>query len=61
VSSFIFGSWTIKGDRIEEKTNQFNFNSFWSVTIAFFIAEIVNKTQLATVTLAAEFNAVFPV
>ncbi len=61
VSFLIVGLWTIKCDRLEEKTNRFNFSSFWSVTIAFFLAEMADNTQLATVKLVAEFNSVVPV
>jgi putative Ca2+/H+ antiporter (TMEM165/GDT1 family) len=61
-ASFIFfGLWTIRGDKLENEDRRFNFNPFWTVTIAFFIAEMGDKTQLATVALAAEFNTVVPV
>ena len=37
------------------------YGPFWTVAIAFFIAEMGDKTQLATVALAAQFNAIIPV
>jgi len=36
------------------------FLPFWTVAIAFFFAEMGDKTQLATVTLAAKFQSVIP-
>jgi putative Ca2+/H+ antiporter (TMEM165/GDT1 family) len=60
-SFILFGLWTIRGDRLEDEDKRFNFNPFWTVTTAFFLAEMGDKTQLATVALAAEFNTVVPV
>jgi len=61
VSFIIFGLWTIRGDKLEDEDKRFSFNPFWTVAIAFFIAEMGDKTQLATVALAAEFNTIVPV
>jgi putative Ca2+/H+ antiporter (TMEM165/GDT1 family) len=61
LSFIIFGLWTIRGDKLEDEDKRFNFSPFWTVTAAFFIAEMGDKTQLATVALAAEFNAIVPV
>ncbi len=60
-SFILFGLWTIRGDELHDEDKQFNFNPFWTVTVAFFFAEMGDKTQLATVALAAEFNTVMPV
>ncbi len=60
-SFIIFGLWTIRGDTLEGEDKRFNFSPFWTVAIAFFIAEMGDKTQLATVALAAEFNTIVPV
>ena len=61
-ASFIFfGLWTIRGDELDEEDKRFHFNPFWTVTLAFFLAEMGDKTQLATVALAAEFNTIVPV
>ena len=61
-ASFIFfGLWTIRGDKLEGEDKKFSFSPFWTVAIAFFFAEMGDKTQLATVALAAKFQTVFPV
>ncbi len=60
-SFILFGLWTIRGDDLHDEDKRFNFGPFWTVTIAFFAAEMGDKTQLATVALAAEFNTVVPV
>jgi putative Ca2+/H+ antiporter (TMEM165/GDT1 family) len=61
VSFILFGLWTIRGDTLGEEDKRFNFSPFWTVTVAFFLAEMGDKTQLATVALAAEFNSIVPV
>jgi putative Ca2+/H+ antiporter (TMEM165/GDT1 family) len=60
--SFIaFGLWTIRGDELGDEAKKDKFNPFWTVAIAFFIAEMGDKTQLATIALAAKYQTVFPV
>lgn len=59
-SSFVlFGLWTIRGDRLEGEDERFRFSPFWTVAVAFFIAEMGDKTQLATVSLAVKYNSVW--
>lgn len=61
-SFIIFGLWTIRGDELNGEDKATNRSPFWTVTIAFFIAEMGDKTQLATVALAAQFaNEIIPV
>ena len=60
-SFILFGLWTIRGDTLEGEDKRFNFSPFWTVAIAFFFAEMGDKTQLATVALAADFSTVVPV
>ena len=60
-SFILFGLWTIRGDKLEGEDKKFSFSPFWTVAIAFFFAEMGDKTQLATVALAAKVQTVFPV
>jgi Ca2+/H+ antiporter, TMEM165/GDT1 family len=60
-SFILFGLWTIRGDELNGEDRATKYSPFWTVAIAFFIAEMGDKTQLATVALAAQFNTVLPV
>lgn len=61
ISFIIFGLWTIRGDELEGEDKNRGYSPFWTVAIAFFIAEMGDKTQLATIALAAKFSEVVPV
>ncbi|MEI7671602.1 MAG: TMEM165/GDT1 family protein [Deltaproteobacteria bacterium] len=61
VSFILFGLWTIRGDELNDEDKRFSFTPFWTVAIAFFIAEMGDKTQLATVALAAKYQSIIPV
>lgn len=61
VSFIMFGLWTIRGDKLEGEDRRYNFSPFWTVTIAFFMAEMGDKTQLATIALAVEYNTIVSV
>jgi putative Ca2+/H+ antiporter (TMEM165/GDT1 family) len=60
-SFILFGFWTLRGDKLEGEDKRFNFSPFWTVAVAFFFAEMGDKTQLATVALAAEYQSIFAV
>lgn len=61
LSFIVFGLWTIRGDELGDEAEKDKFSPFWTVAIAFFIAEMGDKTQLATIALAAKFQSLIPV
>lgn len=51
-----FGIWTLRGDELteddEQRARKQARSAFWAVAVAFFLAELGDKTMLATITLA---------
>ena len=60
-SFILFGLWTLRGDQLEGEDKRYKFSPFWTVAVAFFFAEMGDKTQLATVALAAKYQSIVPI
>ncbi len=56
VAFIAFGLWTLKPDTLEGDPRMLGAGAFATTTVAFFLAEMGDKTQLATVALAARFD-----
>ncbi|MCQ4121676.1 TMEM165/GDT1 family protein [Rhodococcus tibetensis] len=58
----VFGAWTLRGDRLSNgeqlKAGRTTRSAFLAVTSAFFLAELGDKTMLATITLATDHDTV---
>lgn len=61
VSFFAFGFWTLVPDSLKEDKKQLPWNCFLTTTVLFFLAEMGDKTQLATVALGAQFQSILAV
>jgi len=49
--------WALKPDRVDKERSDVGLLSAFAVTVvSFFLAEMGDKTQIATVILAAQFN-----
>ncbi|MFL5346646.1 MAG: TMEM165/GDT1 family protein [Hyalangium sp.] len=56
-----FGLWTLKPDTLEESEKPPRFGAFLTTVVLFFLAEMGDKTQLATVAMAARYQSVLQV
>jgi putative Ca2+/H+ antiporter (TMEM165/GDT1 family) len=62
VSFIVMALWTLIPDKFDEEDAKLaRFGVFSTTLIAFFLAEMGDKTQIATVALAAQYHAVIPV
>jgi putative Ca2+/H+ antiporter (TMEM165/GDT1 family) len=55
VSLVVTGLWMLKPDTLEDKAPADNAGVFMTTLVAFFLAEMGDKTQIATVALAAGY------
>lgn len=61
-ASFLaIAAWSLVPDRIEEDAAPRAGNAFAATTVAFFLAEIGDKTQVATMLLAAKYTPLWEV
>ena len=60
-SFILFGLWTIRGDTLHGEDQRYRFSPFWTVSVSFFMAEMGDKTQLATIALAVQYNTIVAV
>ncbi|GAM03261.1 membrane protein [Novosphingobium sp. MBES04] len=62
-SFIVMGLWTLIPDKFDEddEPKPGRFGPFLATVIAFFLVEMGDKTQIATVALAARFESVIPV
>jgi putative Ca2+/H+ antiporter (TMEM165/GDT1 family) len=60
-SFVVFGLWTLKPDTLEEQQMPAGAGVYLTTLVAFFLIEMGDKTQLATVALAARFGSLLPV
>ncbi|MCP2321571.1 putative Ca2+/H+ antiporter (TMEM165/GDT1 family) [Hamadaea flava] len=58
IAFLVFGAWTLRGDSLTEdekaKAGRTGRSALWAVGGAFFLAELGDKTMLATITLATQ-------
>jgi len=61
LSFFVFGLWALKPDKLDAAREYSSRSVFLTTLIAFFFVEMGDKTQLATIALAARFDSLVAV
>ena len=60
IAFLAFGAWTLRGDSLTEaekaKAERSSKSAIVAVSVAFFLAELGDKTMLATITLATQYG-----
>jgi Ca2+/H+ antiporter, TMEM165/GDT1 family len=58
LSFIVFGLWTLRGDELggDDKKSGARFGPLMTVAATFFLAELGDKTMLATVTIASQYQ-----
>lgn len=57
LSFFVFGAWALRPDTLDDSRQLAGTGVFLTTLIAFFVVEMGDKTQLATVALAARYQS----
>jgi len=57
ISFFAFGIWALRPDKLDDNQSLRGTGVFVTTLIAFFIVEMGDKTQLATIALAARYDS----
>ncbi len=61
ISFFLFGAWALVPDKFDETREYPGRSAFLTTLVAFFFVEMGDKTQLATVALAAKYPSLVAV
>ncbi|HSS64648.1 MAG TPA: TMEM165/GDT1 family protein [Gammaproteobacteria bacterium] len=61
LSFFAFGAWALKPDELKEDHTLRGTGVFATTLVAFFLVEMGDKTQLATIALAAHYDSLVEV
>ena len=61
LSFFAFGLWALKPDELEENPSMPSAGVFLTTLVVFFLVEMGDKTQLATIALAARYDSLVSV
>ena len=61
IAFFAFGLWALKPDELEEDPAMPSAGVFLTTLVAFFLVEMGDKTQLATIALAARYDSLVAV
>ncbi len=61
ISFFVFGGWALVPDKFDETREYSGRSVFITTLVAFFLVEMGDKTQLATVALAAKYPSLVAV
>lgn len=60
IAFLVFGLWTLRGDKLDdEEEKKAKFGPVVTVAIAFFLAEMGDKTQLMTIAISAQYHQPF--
>ncbi|WP_035857353.1 TMEM165/GDT1 family protein [Cryptosporangium arvum] len=60
IAFLVFGAWTLRGDTLTDeersKAEKTTKSAIFAASVAFFLAELGDKTMLATITLATQYG-----